>query len=502
VKRGAIWSLAAAGVSTIGALLVTPRIIGELGVADFGLYVLVVTVTSYAAFFDLGLPFAATRFFAEDMARGRPDRLTSRFHTLSRVLLAIGVAGGAAAAAAGPWLAQRAGATGVEGLAILMGLSAVSVVIALQGALLHALLNAAQRFDEAGRVTLAMSVMTPVAAFTAIRMAPGLASLIAATIAVNAAGVLFSTSLVRRHRLLQSRGPRWETDRLREMASFGGWSSAGRIVMALMLQLDRLVVALIGSVTGLAGYAVAAQIASKVNALGGVATSLVFSRASLLHAGNRLDALDDQRRTVRRILLWGTLGLALPLATLGPAFLEAWVGAEMRTMGGPILVMLAAAHGIVSVTALDAAVLEGAARPDLTAKTMAVWAVPAGCAGFLLQPSLQATAVGVAVALWLGGVGVTTIVLSRRLFPERASDDHRRLLKGLAGAVCLSLIVKSGVEPALAGTLPSVLGAMALSAAAVLLFGGFTVLRREDRLLLLGWDKPYGPSVEAAKQSA
>jgi len=59
VKRGLVWSVVATVCGVVGSLFVTPLLLTRLGPAEFGLYVLVLTLASYASFFDFGLTWAA-----------------------------------------------------------------------------------------------------------------------------------------------------------------------------------------------------------------------------------------------------------------------------------------------------------------------------------------------------------------------------------------------------------------------------------------------------------
>ena len=59
MKRGLVWSVVATLCGVLGSLVVTPLLVSRLGAADFGLYVLVLTVASYASFFDFGLTSSA-----------------------------------------------------------------------------------------------------------------------------------------------------------------------------------------------------------------------------------------------------------------------------------------------------------------------------------------------------------------------------------------------------------------------------------------------------------
>jgi O-antigen/teichoic acid export membrane protein len=91
MKRGLLWSVVATVCGIVGSLVVTPLLVTRLGTDDFGLYVLVLALTSYASFCDFGLTWAAGRYLADDFAAGRRRDLVGRFFTLAHFLAAVGV---------------------------------------------------------------------------------------------------------------------------------------------------------------------------------------------------------------------------------------------------------------------------------------------------------------------------------------------------------------------------------------------------------------------------
>jgi O-antigen/teichoic acid export membrane protein len=488
VRQGAVWTLAATAVGTLGTLLVTPKLIAALGVADFGLYLLVLTLTSSAAFLDLGLLWAATGFFAADVARHRRDDLTARFYTLSCFLLAISAGAGGGAVALGPWLAQTAGATVDSGFRFVLALASASIAIALLCGLFQSLLRGAQRFNDVGRVSLVTTALSPLAALLAVQWWGDLTAVVISHLVANLATLALLVRSTQRHpRLLGPPGP-WQGRRLSEMLAVGGWATVARLTMLIMLHLDRLLIALVGSVTGLVAYTVAAQLAARVNLLASTSTSLYFARVSWLQAADRGDDVRRQHETMRSVVLVATLALALPLATFGPAFVQEWLGPEMKASAGLLLIILVAGHGVVSVTSVDAAVLEASGRADLTAKTMAAWAAFSIAVAACCYASLNAAAIAAAVALWLSGVGITTAFLRWRVLGRFATWAQTRVWGGLAATLALSLVMKALFEP-LVTSLPAVLVAMLISAGVVTITGLFTILDVDQRRCLLSWPR-------------
>jgi O-antigen/teichoic acid export membrane protein len=409
-----------------------------------------------------------------------PRPATSLKISRSGALLAIGIAAGGIAVVAGPWLARLAGARQSAAFRPVVAVAAGAVVLSMQAGLVHALLRALQQFEAVGRVVFITSVISPAATFLAIRLEPSLMAAVGANLLVAVVSLFLSIGSARRALPFVPPDAGWEYARLREMIAFTGWAAVGRCALLVVLHLDRVLVAMLGSVAGLAHYALAAQLAARVNLLGGVSTAMVYSRASVLHASDRLQEFGDQHATVRRILLCAALTLTLPLVMLGPAFLEVWIGPDTRAYGSPILLTLAAGHAVMSVTAIDAAVIDGAGRPDLTARTMVAWAVVAAATGFVLHPSLDTTAIAVAVGLWLAGVGFTTVLLRRRFLTPRGDAARWRTAAGVAAAAAASLIVTRAVE-AQVRDVPTAIAAMGACGVAVAAAGVVIILRPRDR---------------------
>lgn len=481
MKRGVLWSVVSALCGGVGSLVVTPLLVNRLGAVQFGVYVLVLTLTSYASFFDFGLTWAAGRYFAEDLAKQQRQRLAERFHTLARFLIGIGVLSLVLVVLVGPVILRAAGAQVPARVWLLLLLAALSFGLTLQAGLAATLLRVCQRFDEAGRVGAIGSVLLPVGSYIAVRLSPSLTPLLVINAAVNAVVWLLYLKLA--HRELESAAvvTRWQPRHLREMAAFGGWATLNRFLMVLVLQVDRLAVALLGSVAGLTYYAVPANLAARINTIGAPFAGLFFSRASVLHAGDSAAELSRQHAVATRFLTWTALALAAPLVLLGPDFLRVWIGEAMAVNGGAVLVALAAGYAVISVASLDAVTLEGSGRPDLTGKTMLVWSALAVTSVLLLAPTLGGLAVAYAVAAWLIGVGVTDIVLCRLLVLRPTSAPSAAvqvvgILLCLAAATAVAAPLRPYIDGLVAGIVA--LSAVGGTTAAV---GLFAILTRDDR---------------------
>lgn len=485
MKRGLGWSVVSMIIGAIGSLIVTPVLIHTLGPAEFGLYLLVLAVTSYAGFLDFGITWAAARYFAEDIAAGRSHDLSSRFHTLARFFCGVGVFSVLLAIVFGPVLVRAAGAAGGGELALAFFLAAASFGFVLQSGLVASVLRAAQRFDHAGRVAVVTSFLLPVGSYAVARLTPGLLPLLAINAGVSLIGMLLGLFVARPQLSFARNIVRWQPRYLREMASFGGWSSVSRVVMTAMLQVDRLAVALLGSIAGVTYYAVPANLASRMNALGSPMAGLFFSRASLLHAKEELSDLRRQHARATRFLTCFAVCAALPLMILGPQFLCVWIGPEMAEQGGNVLISLTLGYAVISVASLDAVLLEACGRPDLTAKAMLAWSGVAVTSVLVLTPSLGFRGIAYSMASWLAGLGITDVVMARRVLSGWAEKAERFPLPEAFLLTAAGIPLGFLLRPAVRG-LPSALASIGGLGAALLTLGFFVILTAEDRGLVLG----------------
>ena len=486
MKRGLAWSVASTILGAIGSLIVTPVLVAHLGAGDFGVYLLILALTSYAGLFDLGLTWAAGRFLADDVAGDRWSDVAQRFHTLARFLLGVGALSVGAAVVVGPPLLRLARSALAAPSTVPLVLAGLSFALMLQGGLAASLLRACQRFETAGRVAAIGSVLLPAGSLLAVRASAGLTGLLAVNLLVNGVVLALYLNAVRPELRRADVAARWASRYLREMAAFGGWSSLGRVLLVVMLQVDRLAVALLGSVSGLTYYAVPANLASRVNLLGGPMANMFLSRASLLQAQGKVAELDRQQASGRRFLIWTAAAAAVPLALLGPRFLGVWIGPDMAARGGRVLILLSAAYAISAVASIDAVRLEAMGRPDLPVKAMLAWAVIAIAVIAGMGPAFGPLIVAYAVGGWLAAVGVTNIVMLRRVAGHATSAASL----GLATArFALCLLAAAGAGWVLQPRMTNVVTGLACLAGVGLSFaacGVVLILGPDERRFLAG----------------
>ena len=139
------------------------------------------------------------------------------------------------------------------------------------------------------------------------------------------------------------------------------------VVGPLMIYMDRF---LIGSVLGLAAvayYVTPYEIITKLLVIPGALVGVLFPMFSASLASNRAQATELFSRSVR----WLFMAL-FPIALLATVFasdgLRLWLSDEFSLQGTTVLQWLAAGVLINSLAHIPFAFIQGAGRPDLTAK--------------------------------------------------------------------------------------------------------------------------------------
>lgn len=474
---GVSWTTIAYIAGIAGNLVLTPLLFSTLGAASFGLYLLVNSLVSYAGFFDLGITWAATKYFASDIASENPGNLACRCATLTRFIVAIGAVCVIVALLFGPALLRSTDAASAGTVSLVI--AAVTFAISLLSQLYCALLRAAQRFVEAAIPLGIASVISPALTYAALRLKPTVDSVLLAGLLSNVAILLTFFVYTRGYRASkEGHSRKWETRFLREMLGYGGWTSISRVVITVMTQTDRVLVALTGSVAGLPFYAVPANLASRIGLLGGPLATHFFARASLLSATGKDESLREQHLRATRLLMWFTAAIAAPMIALGPDLLRWWINPEMAARGGLVLRLLAAAVFLSTLTTLDTVTLEAigmAKHVALIRGSGAIAALLLGCVGV---PRFGSLSIAAAVAFWYVFVSAGVAITFR--FTPVGRGSRGTGVVGSLGLVAISCGAGRILAPGIR-SLITALGAIGLLACVALIAGGWFVLKQSDR---------------------
>lgn len=464
LARNTLFNMLGLGLPVLVALWSMPLLVRGLDAAGFGLIALAWVVHAYAN--ELGFGRATTKLAAE-LVGGDDARLASVVWSTLALQTALGVCGGAALLVAAPLLVQNVLRVPTElhaeahrSLVFL----AATVPIVVAAAALRGLLEALQRFDLVNAVRGATSAAMfglPIAGLAGGANVSGLIGLLllprlGSLVAYAGLAVWLVPSLAR---------PTLTRADLRNVGSFGGWTSVSSVVSPLLLYIDRFMVGGLVSIAAVAYYTVPYELVVRLLIVPGSLVAALFPELSRLYGrgdAGRVTALSA--RAVRYTLL--TTGpAAVLLIASAPDLLREWLGLEYALASSAALQILAFGIVINSVAHVPLTLLQGAGRPEIPARFhLAQLPVHLLVAGLLIST----WGVAGAAAAWTARVALDASLLfwaAARVVPGSADGLRAQRVPALAAllAVCgLTALMLSQLHPAWGRAAGAVLVLLAL----------------------------------------
>lgn len=371
----AIASLSSALVTAI----MTPFLIGRLGPASYGVWLLALGVSfssGYVALADLGLADAAVKLIAEARAIGRRDRVDAVASTTLAAFLVIGFVASTALVLLVPALLDLFDIDGAAArdARLAFTLMALEVLIELPIAALRAVVEGAQHYKKLRALDLGGRLAWAAAAIVAVRQGHGVVALAALSLAVAVVRAIVALALAHRTQPgLRLRPANVGRSTLRELLGFGSMIGGLRLLSVVYGQMDRIIIGTALGVTAVATYEVSYRIFMLATIALTITSSAVVPAAAFTAARRHTD-------TLRNLYLNGTkLGMAFALpVTIGAIIytgplIETWVGAEYRgAMGATRLFLLFPVLTSANQVGTAMATVLGRVRQILVLQTVAV----------------------------------------------------------------------------------------------------------------------------------
>lgn len=371
VAHNARLNLAGRTISLAIAILAVPYVIRRLGPDQFGLLSLAWIVVGYFALLDLGIGTATTKFVAEYLGKGDTDAVPKVVWSAVLCQSCLGIGAGILLAAASGLLADRvlkipAGLHGEARLIFII--LAFSLPIDLANGSFQGMLMASQRFDLVNAIGVPSSALTYLVPAVALALGFGLPLIVLVLVIARAATLAASFAVCTRlyPSLVSQIG--FNRRLARQLLGFGGWVTISNAVGPVLVYFDRFLIGGLISIAAVGFYTPAYMISTKLWIIPGSLMATLFPAFSASAARGDAEWLRRAfARSMKFLLLIVGPG-ALFLIFFAHSILEIWLGARYAAEGAPALEILAAGVLINSLGNVPYGLLQGAGRPDLTAK--------------------------------------------------------------------------------------------------------------------------------------
>jgi O-antigen/teichoic acid export membrane protein len=450
LAKNTIFNFSGQAFILVIAVFAIPLLIKGMGTDRFGVLALVWAFVGYFSLFDLGLGRALTAFVARSVSKDQNDT-PSLIWTGFSLLVVLGIAGALAIFASAPWLVQDLlkipPGLQEESLTALYLITAIFPFVITQAGF-RGILEGLQRFDVVNGINvtlglfnfggslLVLSFSTHLGVFTAVVIAGRLIAWIAS--------LGFCFKLI--PNLQKWRFP--EPATAKNLLKFGGWMTVTNVVGPLMVYLDRFLIGAWISVAAVAYYTTPYDVVTRLWIIPGALVGALFPVFSAAQGENPNSTKRLFSLSVKYIYI-ALFPLALLIVAFAREGLTFWLDDIFAAQSAAVLQWLAVGVLINSLAHVPFALIQGAGRPDLTAK-LHLLELPF----YLVCVSLLIHLHGItgAAIAWTMRVSVDAILLfflASRLFLEKKAVNVSFIMTiiiSLIGLLAVSLMADAMIR--------------------------------------------------------
>ena len=397
----ASWAVAEQVISPLIMIALTPFLLKQLGIEQYGLWMLIMAVVGMGQLTSLGSSVATIKHVSADLGVGRLDDAVSTIRAAITIVVIVGFITCLSLAAAAPFITKiffsKMGQSALVSEMLVLG--AVLMFVQEIDNVFGSALRGAQRFDLSAKVEfitrLAWALGVALLAWyyrsiVAVISGVLLLSIIKCGVKAHIVNKIFSVSNC--YKLT------FQRTHLVRVANFGKWTWIQGIGGVLFSAADRLLIGSIFGAADLGRYSICVQFAQYVHIIPAAAMQVIFPWLSAKVARGETTG---KLQLYKYALYGGVLCLLLPiiLFIFLPFLLTLWLGNEFYMANRALAMILIISYGLMAFNVPAHFFLMGL-----------------GKAKFVSVSNLLAGILTVLASLILSPLGLIWIAMSKLLF--------------------------------------------------------------------------------------
>lgn len=420
LARNTILNLGGTLTPLIVGIIAIPFIVRGLGIDRFGVLTLMWMVAGYMGMLDLGLGRAMTQLVAERLGKGHVETISGLVWTSLALIFALGLIAGFALVIAAPLLIHKflRATPELQGETLSASyILAISIPFVLNTTGLRGILEALQRFDLSNAIRIPTGAFSFLGPLLVLIFSHSLVPVVAVLVAGRF--VSWLVHLIVCIRTMPELGRQLEFNRfeVRGLISFGGWVTISNIVGPVMTYFDRFLIGAILSVAAVAFYATPFDFVTKIS-------FIPMAIAGVLYPAFAVCYHTDYVRTIAlfkagsKYVFIAVFPSVVVIVTFAHKILALWLGEGFASHSTAVLEWLAIGVFVNGLALIPFGFIQGAGRPDLTAKVHLAELVPYV---ILVRWLIHTQGINGAAIAWVLRAFVDTLVLfviGKRLLPR------------------------------------------------------------------------------------
>lgn len=385
VKNSA-WSFFGYIFPTFFAIVITPIFVFKLGVADYGIFVLLNTIMGMLLIADLGLGTAVVKYAAQYHGQNDEAGLRRLIGSATTLFFVFGLMGFLVYVAIGLWFLPffHLGISEKSYLLLIFTLGGILFFVNSFSMLFFYLPKALQRYDVGIKIGLWQMIGFNLVSVIFLLLGFRLATVLIINIAATTIALIACYKQIRE---LMPNIPfvfSWEFQEIKKCYRFGFAAFVTNISNSALGQFDRLFIPVYLSAAELSYYSLPGNVALKVNGIAGSLTAVLFPMVSALGNISDPNQIPEMYKRVMRNMFVLIAAMCIPIIFLAHKMLLYWLGSVFADRGSEVLVILTVTNAFLAVYSILLNFLFGM-----------------GKVRFLTQMAVVMAVVNIALLFWL-----------------------------------------------------------------------------------------------------
>ncbi|HEX3704023.1 MAG TPA: oligosaccharide flippase family protein [Vicinamibacterales bacterium] len=436
-------------------IFLMPFTVHHLGQTEYGLWMLVASMTYYFQLLDMGYGNGVVRHIVAADRRGDIEEVNRIASTFVCVYAAIGIAACAAIGGMIVWVVPRfphLSPEQVRTAQALMAILGVRVALGFPMTVFGAVTNARQGFVLNNGVAIVAVLANAAFTYIVLERGHGLVMLVAVTTALNILGY-GGYAWTARHVFpeLRIRARYFSRKQWREVTTFSVYLFVIQIASQISFNIDNIVIGAVMGTAAVAVYTVALRLADYQRRLCDQFSGMLFSVAVGFGAEGNVAALRQTLVEGTRVAVTLVVGASVCLVGFSGPLIRHWMGAEFDGSVAPFVVLAAAGVIVVSQAAVGNVLIAVGSHKLLAAVWLGEALVNLPVSLYLVhRMGLVGVAVGTLTPLAWGHLGVLLPRACRAVhLPIRKclADTFWPAIAGGAVAVAVCVLLRVALPP-------------------------------------------------------
>jgi O-antigen/teichoic acid export membrane protein len=370
LARNIVINLAGQTLPIVLAVFAIPVLLAHLGVDRFGVLALAWSLIGYFGIFDLGIGRALTQELAARLGAREIGEAPQVIWTSLLVLLALGLASAVLIAATSGAVVQllRIPASLANETDTSLKIIALSIPFVIVSAGLRGVLEAHQRFDLVNAVRVPQGLSNFIGPLLVIPFSDNLIPVVATLFLGRVLSVAAFAWCCRVIEPSFRAAPRASRRAATRLVEFGMWTTVTALAAPVFSYLDRFMAGALVSAAAIAYYATPAEVVGRLTIVPASVAAVMFPAFAAAVRSKDTSALNRHFSRSLKVIFVTVFPISILLVGTAPELIRTWLGVEFAIRSARVLQFVSIGLLANSVAHIPFALLQGAGRPDLTAK--------------------------------------------------------------------------------------------------------------------------------------